>query len=501
MVEIWLRDYSLKYSSKPPSLSSIASIKDIYERPQRISISTNEDTHLLDFLNQIETPNLNVNDITKIEPTVTDKSIPSSIQLHNKVKSIQEINKKLDNSRIPPLVQQENSHINQPEKVISIDKTGLPLHSSKGKLTTQLMNSNTAVKSSILQILEHQTGTTSIVKLKQQEKKAIHQMNNKKIFQRGGKMYIIDPLQNKLKKQSLLKPQVSLLKARVPVSLLKPESKSSIVPGDHDYIKLKNCNEIIVKKAHSHNFSQDLELKFESIKFVTFRHAIDFLLRKLPLVSQMANDLQFKMCYPFIVSSLMEYQKLGQIKQFIHEWLRAKYIKKCFRQHNIFKDNAVWTTKEIFVYARKHAFLPVINYSYVLDNQFERNQAVSNLSKLIINEIKNENYSMQTLSLCHKVYDFIYSLDSKCEKTSNKIIDVDNIICHDISKIKLETNQLDPPIGKLYMGIHENLETESLVVSSLTQDIGIRLEHESIGNSEYYFDDNTVFLFVVLIKL
>lgn len=279
----------------------------------------------------------------------------------------------------------------------------------------------------------------------------------KQVFQRDGKMYIVDPLQTRLKKQSLLKPQVSLLRSQSPRSTKLPHI-------DHDYIKLSSSND--------HNFTRELEFQFESIKFVDPRYAIDFLLRKLPLVSPKAND-----CYPFIVPCLEDYRKLGLAKRFTHEWLRAKYIAKCISRHSSLKKGTQWTTKEVFVYARKYPYLPVIQNVGVLPID-DRPSAFSNSPSMT-----------QTLSSSDTVYSFITSIDSKIDKTHpkayKKIIDVHQM--NSQSNKKIDTTQLQSvDRKKLFMGIHDNLETESLLVNSLTHDIGIRLENESIGSNVSY---------------
>lgn len=417
----------------------------------------------MDFLNKIDSQNMNSDDITKINPTITHKPMPLSVRLR-----LSTNDNKIENTRCPPVVQQENSHINQPEKVSNMVQL-----KPNAKQTKAFVNEST--------LKSEQNTTTS-------------QINCKKVFQKGGKMFIIDPLQKILKKQSLLKPQVSLLKAQGPVSLLKPilnGNSSSKIPCDHDYSKFGVSKEMIIKKIHNQSFSNQLESKFGSIKFSTVRYAIDFLLRKLPLISRMASDYGFKSCYPFIVSSLEEYQKLGKIKKFAHEWLRSKYIRKCLLKHNNLKHVDIWTTKEILIYSRQHAFLPVIqNMNFPQDEDSEHHN-YSNLSMIIKNEIKTESLNVQTLSLCHKVFDWINSVDMNVDKKHtkiyNQIIDVDNINLKNAQNHTLDTAAVDSEsvAERLFMGIHENLESESLLVSSLTKDIGIRLQNEFIGKSKF----------------
>ncbi|KAL5290213.1 YEATS2 family protein [Megaselia abdita] len=470
LVEVWLRDNRPKdYTTSLRSSNTPGTC-----------ITANEGLPLdtTNFLDRIG---------NKIESSVLDSQSQPTVRLKNDKVSTSKQIETTKNIRSPPVVQQENSHINQPE-------AHLVFQSLKERVLNKV---DDKPKISLLQ--KHRKYAPHNKHLKQKSQKdyikkfpdkASEKVLQKKVFQKDGKMYIIDPLQTKLRKQSLLKPQVSLLRSQLPVSLIRSKSKQiNLLHGDHDYIKLKSFEEIVVKKVPSQNFSKELELKFLSIKFATLRHAIDFLLRKLPLVSRMANDTNFKNCYPFIVSNLDEYHKIGKVKQFTYEWLRAKYIKKCISSHINFGNDA-WTTKEIFIYARKHAFLPVIQNCDDSDVE-SLSPPLSNLSSIVRSAIKHDSYSIKTLSLCHKVYDFIYSVDSKIDKSYqesyNKIIDVDNMSSKNGVETKLETNILDKTKQQtLFMGIHENLETESLLVSSFAQDIGIRLENEIIGNNVLY---------------
>lgn len=448
--------------------------EELFGRPQRISISTNEDVHLMDFLSRIETPNINVNDITKIEPTVKtspiiDKSVNPAVTSNNQLLSIIKPAIKDNNIQNPPVIPQENSHINQPE-----ERNTIPSKFQIGKNKIQ----KTVKNEQSLQSIENGIAP-----------------KGKKVFQKDGKMYIIDPLQMKLKQQFMKKPQVSLLRPQsiAPISLLKRKVNGNnkvSVPGDHDYTKLKVSTEIFVKKTPIISYSTELETKFKSIPFTEIRHAIEFILRKLPLVSPMAKDINFRNCYPFIVGNIDEYRKLGPIKQFTFEWLRAKYIRNCLFKHNVFKVKGVWSTKEIVIYAQKHAFTPVIQTGLSLNSsliQSDSKQSRYNLSNYINSEIQKEETSIETLSLCHQVYDWIYSVDlkiqNKFKNEESHIIDIDRV-----GKLKSEhcikTEKNEPIEGKLYMTIHDNLETESILVSNFTKDIGIRLQAEDIGNGE-----------------
>jgi hypothetical protein len=145
-----------------------------------------------------------------------------------------------------------------------------------------------------------------------------------------------------LKMKSKARNQVSLLKKGV--SLLKPMAKSNnnqtpleppvvtkLASADHDYYSNQNClsngaiipvNTVLAKNCQiekvlpKRDFKNELEKQFCSIHFVNPKEAVDFLLRRIPLASHLAERYEnFRSSFPFVVKSEGEFANLSIPKQ------------------------------------------------------------------------------------------------------------------------------------------------------------------------------------------
>ncbi|XP_017004853.2 uncharacterized protein D12 [Drosophila takahashii] len=186
------------------------------------------------------------------------------------------------------------------------------------------------------------------------------------VFQRAGKLYIIDPLQRKLKQaakqQSLLKPQLSLLK---PPSLTRWHLLQCM-QHDHGYANMSGAVEEklsyishSVVEATQHARPRRLEQIFGSAQFRNMRSAVEFLLRRLPLTA-----MDQKKEYPFTCNTLDEFHKLTALKQRCFEYLRARLLRRCLMQHHKLQQLDVsgkehyWSLREIVGFARVHGYTP-----------------------------------------------------------------------------------------------------------------------------------------------
>ncbi|XP_016967603.3 YEATS domain-containing protein 2 [Drosophila biarmipes] len=188
------------------------------------------------------------------------------------------------------------------------------------------------------------------------------------VFQRAGKLYIIDPLQRKLKQaakqQSLLKPQLSLLK---PPSLTRWHMLQCM-QHDHGYANMSADVEerpmlsyiapsVIETSLQAR--PRRLEQIFGSAHFRNMRSAVEFLLRRLPLTA-----IDEKKEYPFTCTSLEEFHKLTALKQRCFEYLRARLLRRCLMQHHKLQQLDIsgkehyWSLREIVAFARMHGYTP-----------------------------------------------------------------------------------------------------------------------------------------------
>ncbi|EDV59370.1 YEATS domain-containing protein 2 [Drosophila erecta] len=192
-----------------------------------------------------------------------------------------------------------------------------------------------------------------------------HQGKKNVVFQRAGKLYIIDPLQRKLKQaakqQSLLKPQLSLL---------KPPSETrwhvlQCMQHDHGYANMSGEVEekpmLLPPMVDTYLQSRPrrLELIFRSAQFRNMRSAVEFLLRRLPLTG---IDQQKE--YPFTCKTLDSFHKQTALKQRCFEYLRARLLRRCLMQHHKLQQlnnsgkEHYWSLREILAFARVHGYTP-----------------------------------------------------------------------------------------------------------------------------------------------
>lgn len=157
------------------------------------------------------------------------------------------------------------------------------------------------------------------------------------VMQANNKIIVLDSSRfPKNQQQSLLKPQVSLLKPRTAavttggatakVNQLKKITVSNIsglenrninvfVPADVKFdanIKSKSQTD---KQIH-HKYDVELEQRFLARKsFSNVTEAIEWLLKKIPLISTMATQPEFRESFPFVVPNLADFHSLLIPKQ------------------------------------------------------------------------------------------------------------------------------------------------------------------------------------------
>ncbi|KAH8282752.1 hypothetical protein KR054_009520 [Drosophila jambulina] len=195
-----------------------------------------------------------------------------------------------------------------------------------------------------------------------------HQRKKNMVFQKAGKLYIIDPQQRKLKQstnqQSLLKPQLSLLKAPTAMRwhLLQ------CIQHDHGYANM-STNDMDEKPIFLHSVvstplqsgPRRLQHSFVGVQFWSMRSAVEFLLRRMPLtrLNQKAEEE-----YPFTCSSMESFQGKTALKQRCYEYTRARLLRRYLTQHlKLQKLDAsgrehFWSLREIVGFARVHGYTP-----------------------------------------------------------------------------------------------------------------------------------------------
>lgn len=365
------------------------------------------------------------------------------------------------------------------------------------------------------------------------------------VFQKEGKVYIIDPVQMKLKQQqkkqvSLLKPQVSLLKQQQQPKMKQQEEQPQTTPiiFDHDYVPVpplsivkdnssntslptktatKNYPCIIkstpfqaqplrprlhlgIKHARDsannalellHKKRLDLKKDFMEKNFTKVQEAVEYLLRRLPLITTQ-NYTNLSTVFPFTSKSLENFNSLPAFKQRACEWLRAKFIAKNLRAHTGLskEDNPnmlCWTTKEIAMFARQHAYTPVIKS---LKPHMDENS--KEFTDLVKNEIKNEHqvhYDTITsnLNICNWIGGISKNLENQqVAIEEDQLIDILSIDPNtDSADTKCNTTNKSPikfsnSNDMVYLSSPEYLENETKLVSEICKQMNINLQTEEI---------------------
>ncbi|KNC28091.1 hypothetical protein FF38_06259 [Lucilia cuprina] len=359
------------------------------------------------------------------------------------------------------------------------------------------------------------------------------------VFQKEGKLYIIDPQQMKYKQQqkkqvSLLKPQISLLKQQQQQKLnntpptpptttavnslidAKPSTtptqltnNTTIVPQVHFGLKQQRINTI--------NALQLIQMKrvlfekqFLRQEFTNIRSAVEFLLRRLKLV--VSKD-SLVAVFPFVCHTLQEFHSLTAFKQRACEWLRAKNISRLIRNHkdlqrlNNTSKETFWSTKEIAIFARQYAYTPPIKS---LPKPGEQQEADGNNKKdfmdLVKSELKHEhNLQYDTLTDHYKVRKWVDKVwhtleDFEYHEDQHQIIDIDGITEEEAKNNKINSNLNHNTSNNLpntstlntYLSPPSNLEHQSQLVSDICKDLHIKLIHEELDTKIYHPTTQTV---------
>lgn len=189
------------------------------------------------------------------------------------------------------------------------------------------------------------------------------------------------------------------------------------------------------------------------------------------------------------------------IIQSIHQsfqWLRGKYISRLIATHSCFSkqseslNSRIWTTREVVLFARLHAYTPVINENINIIKNGNTN-STDLLSSLVKDEIKRENQlCFKTITPHNKVSDWANETWSNInryfdENDHELIIDVENVD-DDVSEEMnaqtsyINTSPLKYKSGKVWFPIRKNLEYGANFVQTTCQEAQIRLQPEEIIN-------------------
>ncbi|EDW85244.1 uncharacterized protein Dwil_GK18381 [Drosophila willistoni] len=324
------------------------------------------------------------------------------------------------------------------------------------------------------------------------------------VFQKAGKLYIIDPQQSKLKQavkqQSLLKPQLSLLKPTA-----RRWHLMLCIQHDHGYANMSaNAEEAthqpsptMVNNHLSASLTphQRLEQLFAGLQFQSMRYAIEFLLRRLPLVCDQYSD-----HYPFMVATTKAFKEQSALRQRCFEYLRARSMLQCLKQHlklqqiNASGREIYWSIREIVSFARLHGYTPPLKT--MTKGNWEAAPSSDSHRQLSqrVQEQLNEKPSSHCLSFCSLSSNrCVETWISKqlphvtfCRREDQELIDVE-AITNEMATNSVHVQKVPPP--QKYQTNHNqshflhlppptHLETAAELVTEMCKNINIHLDTE-----------------------
>ncbi|EDW02916.1 uncharacterized protein LOC6562803 [Drosophila grimshawi] len=309
------------------------------------------------------------------------------------------------------------------------------------------------------------------------------------VFQKAGKLYIIDPLQSKLKQaakqQSLLKPQLSLLKQPTQ-QLSKRWHLLQCIQNDHGYANMSSQEELPVP-ASPLSQRLSLEQRFCGTQFQSMRSAVEFLLRRLPLTStMMVSEFAFGRHSP------AAFQAQSALRQRFFECMRGRTLLRCMRQHqrlqhlHASKKEHFWSIREIVAFARLHGYTPPLKMLTV--SRQRASSASLPLSERVQQQLKEEPQpqllAFSTLTPCSRLNSWL-AQQTKRLPSRKRIVDdqqlVDVVGLNPPSlKRPRPPNLSDHLINRqlLYLPPPEELDASTQLVHDMCKDVGIVLNAE-----------------------
>ncbi|XP_075988540.1 YEATS domain containing 2 homolog D12 [Anticarsia gemmatalis] len=287
------------------------------------------------------------------------------------------------------------------------------------------------------------------------------------------------------------------------MSLLKPEVKNMLknsdcfqsacvshIENDHCYI------------ANPRKFASDVKKEktlFDSVcvgvvRTCTVRAAVNYLLKKIPLISDQARDPDFVKHFPFVVETEERYWKLDFAKRRNIEWSRAKLINKLITDH-LPTTETIWRTKQILLYSRLHGYYPIRGEAvpqHIDNNDWSSWNDLENIRKMetSIKELYPTSTDINSLTI----------FKNECENLSETIDlsdeeDVDVLSMDRRVQVKQEVVDSSHLSVLPVEGDEDRLRF--LFVEKKCADIGIELRNEDVGNGYSYSAVHAVMLSAV----
>ncbi|XP_063391223.1 uncharacterized protein LOC134676769 [Cydia fagiglandana] len=281
--------------------------------------------------------------------------------------------------------------------------------------------------------------------------------------------------------------QNGVKKVKKGVSLLKPEVKNLInnkeklkknfthIQNDHCYLGVTWAKSITFSAPDKVLVKKESNL-YDSLcacvsRFTCVRVAVNYLLRKVPIVTELARDPDFKKCFPFTVDSDERFWKMDFAKRRNKEWSRAKLINTILTEH-FRTTEPIWRTKQILIFSRLHGYQPVRKDSFSTD-YWDNTEITTDPA---------------TISVFNPE-DFNKSLTDTVDVSDDEDVEVVGEVPSRVGAKKEE------PSGLAVLPVErEEDRLRFLFLERTCADIGVELRNEDVGNGYSYSAVHAVLL-------
>ncbi|XP_063544332.1 uncharacterized protein LOC134752593 [Cydia strobilella] len=282
--------------------------------------------------------------------------------------------------------------------------------------------------------------------------------------------------------------QNGVKKVKKGVSLLKPEVKNQInnkeklkknfthIQNDHCYLGVSWAKSITFSAPDKEVLVKKESNLYDSLcacvsRFTCVRVAVNYLLRKVPIVTELARDPDFKKCFPFAVDGDERFWKMDFAKRRNKEWSRAKLINTILTEH-FRTTEPIWRTKQILIFSRLHGYQPVRKDSFSTD-YWDSTEITTDPA---------------TISVFNPE-DFNKSLTDTVDVSDDEDVEVVGEVPSRVGVKKEE------PSGLVVMPVEkEEDRLRFLFLERTCADIGVELRNEDVGNGYSYSAVHSVLL-------
>lgn len=311
----------------------------------------------------------------------------------------------------------------------------------------------------------------------------------------------------KPKQESLLKPQISLLKPQlfksttpqisksqtsntltapitVPIASLNQSIllKMPVLTKPTKRLQVKQVKQVFMKKNNDlpRNYRKELNIVFfERSRFHSVRSAVEFLLKKIPIINpKIANDERnYVQHFPFSVNSLTVFNRLPRVKQNFLQWYQAKCINRMIQNHSDLTETPKWTTREIVIFAQQFGYMQLTPSNNLTNNLLRTYGLNSSSATDPIKTPDNKNTISISSQVCDWIDDWYRTVDFEAMRSTRRNsemieIDVEN------DDVKCETSVKRNTGFNMGIPMDSDLQKECTWITDSCTNIEINIKQE-----------------------